>query len=825
MTTPLDSYLHGAYKEDGAFLRRLTNTIREVLPVFYRKAAELPVKRINGLSVLTWPYAISNPSVDAPKQDYFSSSTHCMILFALDSFDPRPKNKYSVLLGKGFRPQGILGRPVDRKKLEDIVLKARKSLVEVVNKTPAPPLVESGTYGNDDPFTLTWLSEIAFRWLEPPSVNDADVLEFKKRILSGVDVVLARKESILDSTAPTGFGEVNSSFLQVRRLHLALSAKRVDGLNSTTAAKWLEENTPAFWKNFDDTIHRQLSYSSMGDSKFDPAELALALEGALLLHPTWVGRYTVDQAFEALKLSRDGHPYWRPITPFLANSRGHVLFMISIEVANSILRSCEILDELDPRLSRFSQIESQLRSYAMWLLGEKEEVTERNQEANLVGWRTEYEDKRNTIQLWHTSHVQVFLAHYASLLKRKIAADGVDAAGLQVRAPKKLDNYWSDEPLPGLAAKDQRYAVHATILSKYIKTRQNGMEAARAPRSILLYGPPGTGKTTIAEQLAASLNRPLISITVSDFLATAEIENRAKGVFEILRSQDEVVVLFDEIDQFLLDRNSKLYMDQDDVFKFMTPGMLTKLQDLRDAEGCIFIIATNYYERIDSAIKRRGRIDKHLLLCVPDQTQRQRLIERFVLDRFAEILKNQDAAQDYKTKAGNAGPAFEFFQDVSLRRERSDEKVFQRVDFTQAIIDNKVHEKTALFGYGDLKNLVELKIELKPGMDVNDLATALAQNAEPSDSAVTLSAYRSRFNQNGSAPFEEFLLLLYLVMESGRDLNRQDVQTIYHVLDQLEGFDGTNFEILNEYIDTTIYEALYTQREKIVGKWAEQKQR
>jgi hypothetical protein len=793
MTTSLDSYLRGAYKDDNAFLRRLTNTIREVLPVFYKRVVELPVEGIDGVTAQTWPYAISDPkSHELPEQPYFSSSTHCMILFALDSFSPRAKDKYSILLGKGFRPHGLLGKPVDETKLQDVVVRAKKALVEVVCNTTTPPLVKSGTYGEDDPFTLTWLAEIAHRWTEQSDVKESHLEKFKKKILTGVEAVLTRDKNILDSAKSTLFSEVQSSFLQVRRLHLALSAKRlVEG--NTLASDWLELKSPDLWKNFDDTIHRQLSFSSMGDTKFDSAELALAFEGALLLHPTWVGRYTVDEVFEALKLSRDRHPYWRPITPFLANAKGHVLFMISIEVANSILRSCEILDGIDPRLSRFSQIESQLRSYAMWLLGEKEEIADQDQEPNLAGWRTEYEDKRNTIQLWHTSHVQIFLAHYASLLKRKIAADGIEAAGLQVRMTKQIKEYWSDEPLPDLVAqKVSRYAVHQTIKSKYIDSRKNAREALRAPRSILLYGPPGTGKTTVAEQMASSLGRPLITITVSDFLAAgaAEIENRAKGVFEVLRSQDEVVVLFDEIDQFLLDRNSKLYKDQDDIFKFMTPGMLTKLQDLRDVEGCIFIIATNYYERIDSAIKRRGRIDQHLLLCVPDQTQRQRLIERFLFDRFAEEADK-----------------------------------IQSSEFKQALMDNKVLENTALFGYGDLKNLVELKINSESGMDINSLAKALAENAEPGDSAVTLSAYKSRFNETDTAPFEEFFLLLYLVLESGRELKKPDLQTIHQVLDQVEGFDLNNFNALGEYIkdDDVIYKTLYTNQEKILNGWENRK--
>src|SRR5712691_9440537 len=108
MTTSLDSYLHGPYKEDGAFLKRLTDTIHEVIPIFYNYKADLPFKKDSPNRVSTWPYGVSvgeNEKGEVKRRgSRFSASTHCMIRFALDAFEPRPRDKYSFLLGKGFRP-------------------------------------------------------------------------------------------------------------------------------------------------------------------------------------------------------------------------------------------------------------------------------------------------------------------------------------------------------------------------------------------------------------------------------------------------------------------------------------------------------------------------------------------------------------------------------------------------------------------------------------------------------------------------------------------------------------------------------------------------
>lgn len=833
--TPLENYLRGTFKEDGIFLNRLLETIEEVIPIFYKQTHKELAKQ----NITSWSYAVSltgeNPKVLQQIGEQFSASTHCMILFALEALTPRNKEQYSILLGKHFKPCSLSDKVVNRQILQELILNAKKSLIEKLKGSRGSDyLVQSSTYGKNDPFTLTWLAELAFRWSQESDETTSDSDECREQINQAALQALNRK-TILETEK--AFKEVTSSFLKVRRLHLAKAAERIIGKErfSSEAKKWRDNS--ALWQEFDSTIYRQLSYWSIGDPRFDAAELAFSFEGALLIHPTWVSRSTIEKVFEALKLSQDPRPYWRPISPFLANHQGHVLFLISIEVANSILRACEILDEEDALLGWFSQFEPQLRNYAAWLFGEMEEIADPNSpnEPSLVGWRTEYDDNRDTIKLWHTSHVLIFLSHYASLLKRKMASDGIEAAGLQIRAPKLIEGYWKEDPIQSLAKNsDQPYAVLKRIKKQYIEPREvdkkNGGEAkipndnsdeVKTPLySMLLYGPPGTGKTTVAEQIAATLKRPLIIITVSDFLAAGatEIENRAKGIFEILRAQGDIVILFDEIDQFLLDRNSDFYQKQDDVFKFMTPGMLTKLQDLRDAENCIFIIATNYFERIDSAIKRRGRIDQHFLLSVPDQEQRLEIIKRFTRKIFDKEFEDKKKKEEY-LQAANDTTKLDFFNFVSGGECDSQAAQANKIRFKDALenahhlgnISKNVLKETVLFGFGDLKNLVESKVKIKAGMDFNSFADALAVVTFSGDAAINLSAYRSRFGDDKNpSPFEEFFLLLYLCQECEKELKDSEKETIRRALCRLsdENWDNLNqppteedFDVrLNDYI-------------------------
>jgi hypothetical protein len=417
----------------------------------------------------------------------------------------------------------------------------------------------------------------------------------------------------------------------------------------------------------------------------------------------------------------------------------------------------------------FSLVEPDFRAYASWLLSEKEEVVKGGKE--FVGWRTEYEEKGSLgkIHLWYTSHVLVFLAFYHSLLRRKIGSDGAVAAGLQVEPPAEADpNYWLQEPLSG--GEGGHYAVIAKIDEAYIRSRENPANESKAPRSIVLYGPPGTGKTTLARNLAASLNRSLATVTVSDFLGAGalEIENRAKSIFEVLRSQEDMVVLFDEIDAFLLDRNTARYGAQDSIFQFMTPGMLTKLQDLRKAEGCIFIIATNYFERIDGAIKRPGRIDERLLLSLPDRQQRRELLYEFARAEFFPGEKPTD---------GDKIPTPP-----------------SKEDFLAALEEAKLDANTALFGYTELRDLIMRYASFRPSVrkamsrdELPMLVEALEKvlSGRKVIAAASLESYESRFADSDPKPTEEFLVVLYLVLESGRDVTVREQEVARSVLKKL----------------------------------------
>jgi len=195
-----------------------------------------------------------------------------------------------------------------------------------------------------------------------------------------------------------------------------------------------------------------------------------------------------------------------------------------------------------------------------------------------------------------------------------------------------------------------------------------------------------------------------ITVTVSDFLGDggANVESRAKAIFQTLEHQRRAVILFDEIDSFLLDRDSEFYKKQDSLFQFLTPGMLPKFNNLRSAERCIFIVATNYDNRIDPAIKRTGRIDKRYLLPLPDSKRRELTLKKFGLaeDAFSTELQKTsvlfgfgDLKNVARTEKGDQSQIIESLKNAAkatsfksyLRRLKNDAADFPVEEFSDLL--------------------------------------------------------------------------------------------------------------------------------------------
>jgi SpoVK/Ycf46/Vps4 family AAA+-type ATPase len=137
--------------------------------------------------------------------------------------------------------------------------------------------------------------------------------------------------------------------------------------------------------------------------------------------------------------------------------------------------------------------------------------------------------------------------------------------------------------------------------------------------------------------IAESLGWPLLTVTPSVLLRSGleGFEQRSDKVFSNLMAIRRAVVFFDECEELIRRRAEDTEGERTPVrtmAAFTTPGMLTRLQDLRGTAWVIFAFATNAAVKLlDNAATRHGRFDVELKLLYPTREARR----RYVLRRLA----------------------------------------------------------------------------------------------------------------------------------------------------------------------------------------------
>lgn len=723
----LERYLSGNYIKEKDEQKSVVELIKKVIPTYER------FHEGKG-----WGYKLGESAKDMS----ISTSTVSMVAFSM-----------SVLIcGKpdlaidGTR-KDILSYYKKLKAQENFMNVFRDSLKVIFdtfrNGTEKEAFTfESTTYGIDDPFTLMWA-----RYLID---NNKDIL---KEVVEDFEEV----EKEFNNKCENIVGEIFESLYedkanlkfppQIEKFHIFPLLKTVQLYSSmiSTIEDKIDENYINEVRNtLKNSLHNHLSLVSIENSNFDTAELVFSLEGLLLLDPNRdnFDQNLLNRVFQVVRERQDISIYWRPLKPFVINQQGLALLPLSIEIAMSLIRICRLLGKRGEKL--FSKNYNMFHRYTDWL---KTGVTvvpcsKKNSDEcetkqycswnkccshkKFYGWCSEHVYQPNVIHTWETSQVMVYLVNFADMLQKHISYQSLKFANLSSKDCSSEKSLWEKWEKTELISQPQ-FEIYKPIKEHYIN-----VDERNNCYSMLLYGPPGTGKSTIAEQIAKAKGWPLVTITPSDFITSGadQVETKAKSIFKVLEEQDEMVVIFDEIDRLILDRDSSLYHAQSDLFQFMTPSMLVKLKDLRTKGKIIFIIATNYEGRIDKAIKRKGRIDNLYLVLPHDMGGRKKLFEKLIIKKL-----------DPKVQ-----PKFEECEELILRKTA----LFTYTEFDQLsdIIQNK---STELITGGkvnkeELKKLIE-----KPSITLMSYSKKLGLTED---------------EKNFQKPIKEFLSLVFLKAET-----------------------------------------------------------
>ena len=146
---------------------------------------------------------------------------------------------------------------------------------------------------------------------------------------------------------------------------------------------------------------------------------------------------------------------------------------------------------------------------------------------------------------------------------------------------------------------------------------------------LLVSGAPGTGKTLFAEALANTCDIPIVTASAAQWQSAGYLNDFLKAMistFEAASSNAPSILFIDEIDSF----GSRAVSDrQNGDYKVQAiNGFLEQLDGYRRRAGVVVVGATNYPGNLDLAITRPGRLDRHIVIPMPDGAMRRRIFEQ-----------------------------------------------------------------------------------------------------------------------------------------------------------------------------------------------------
>ncbi|XP_078481022.1 ATPase family gene 2 protein homolog A isoform X1 [Ciona intestinalis] len=142
------------------------------------------------------------------------------------------------------------------------------------------------------------------------------------------------------------------------------------------------------------------------------------------------------------------------------------------------------------------------------------------------------------------------------------------------------------------------------------------------PRGVLMYGPPGCSKTLTAKALATESGLNFISIKGPELFSkyVGDSERSIRQIFAKARSAAPAIIFFDELDALAIERGSG-----NAVADRVLAAMLTEMDGVEQRHDVIVVAATNRPDMIDKALLRPGRIDKIILVPLPDAETRREI--------------------------------------------------------------------------------------------------------------------------------------------------------------------------------------------------------
>jgi hypothetical protein len=380
-------------------------------------------------------------------------------------------------------------------------------------------------------------------------------------------------------------------------------------------------------------LNRELASAAFG--RFDAGEMVFAAAsfGAIT---NWKSSELLTRACDLLVEALPESGRLLTTRPFHSNEQGHRMLPIGCEMTRSLAQLLQRTNyDIEPKLVRRMLNIFEEKPIRFDSLGPGDGGQQ-------IAWNFEGSPDPNRPSVWVTAVSVLAIDRVVRMLNERI--NSIIFKHFEVIRPEKPhsdltlnDLIYPDQGLskyhrparPSMALRLEQMRAHVmrVKLPEVYKDERGRKERVF---SAIFYGPPGTGKTALVEALALSSHVPLIRLSPSDLVVRgpAEIEGRARTVFEALSMLTQVVIILDEF-EVVVGRRGQSEEEEEkkevEIYEFLRTGMLPKLLKLHDSarkQSLAYCLATNFLMKIDPAARRKGRFDFLIPVYDPDALSR-----------------------------------------------------------------------------------------------------------------------------------------------------------------------------------------------------------
>ncbi|WP_413711837.1 AAA family ATPase [Rhizobium sp. Rhizsp82] len=158
-------------------------------------------------------------------------------------------------------------------------------------------------------------------------------------------------------------------------------------------------------------------------------------------------------------------------------------------------------------------------------------------------------------------------------------------------------------------------------------------------RGLLLSGPPGVGKTIFARALADYCGVNFLATSVVQWQAKGHLGDLLKAMradFSLAIDMAPTILLLDELDSI---GNRETFSGEYASYSIqVVNALLEALDGSAHRDGLVVIGATNYVDKIDAAVRRPGRLDRHVAIGMPNEADRVAIVTQMLADNTPSDL-------------------------------------------------------------------------------------------------------------------------------------------------------------------------------------------